>query len=111
MFELDRNRRPGNKLFPAQHSAPTHDVNFACVRDFHGKHKGQTDFGIHFHAVAGPEQNTAKRQVLGDCCCVSRTRRTSQGYDLLDGDARVLAAVRSGVHCEINTREMLNPGP
>jgi len=73
-------------------------VNLTRARDLEREDERKADFSTLFHAIAGLEKNAAKREILGHRGRVGWTGRAGQGNYLLDGYARVLAAVRVCAH-------------
>jgi hypothetical protein len=98
MLELDGNRRSRSELLTAEYPASADDVNFARTRDLDGKDEGETDLGTLLHAITGPEQNPAEREIASDGCRVRGTRCARQRDDLLDGYTRIVAAFRACAH-------------
>lgn len=98
MLEFDSDLRAGAELPAAEHFPAADDMNFTGVRDLDGKNQGEADLRALLHAITRPQQSSPQRQILSDSSGVGWAGWTSEGHDLLNWYARILAALGDGAH-------------
>lgn len=98
MPEFDSNLRAGAEFPSAEHSPDADDMNLTGARDLDGKNQGEADLSALLHTVARPQQCSPERQISGDRGGIGGAGWTREGHDLLNGYARILAALGDCAH-------------
>lgn len=98
MLEFDSNLRARAEFPAAEHSPDADDMHLTGARDLDGKNQGEADLSALLHAVTRSQQCSPERQISGDRGGVGWAGWTSEGHDLLNGYARILAALGACAH-------------